>query len=107
MNHVRAAEAAGAEVHTHETVLDWEPQGDGVQVRAHLLDAFVDLRVRQSRKGRPEAEVVPDDLSCHGGSKNVQRLDRVAAQLVNEQRAVYRQSRGVLRAITSRCGTCC
>jgi sarcosine oxidase len=33
VNHVRAAKAAGAEVHTQETVLDWEPQGSGVQVR--------------------------------------------------------------------------
>ena len=33
MSHVRAAEAAGAVVHTQETVLDWEPQGGGVQVR--------------------------------------------------------------------------
>ena len=34
VNHVRAAEAAGAAVHTQETVLDWEPQGGGVQVRS-------------------------------------------------------------------------
>jgi len=33
VSHVRAAEAAGAVVHTQETVLDWEPQGGGVQVR--------------------------------------------------------------------------
>ena len=33
VNHVRGAEAAGAEVHTQETVLNWEPQGGGVQVR--------------------------------------------------------------------------
>ena len=33
LNHVQAGEAAGAEVHTQETVLGWEPQGDGVQVR--------------------------------------------------------------------------
>ncbi len=30
-----------------------------------------------------------------------------AAQLVNEQRAVYRQSRGVQRAIAPRSGTSC
>ena len=33
VSHVRAAEAAGAVVHTQEAVLDWEPQGGGVQVR--------------------------------------------------------------------------
>ena len=33
LNHIKAGEAAGAEVHTQETVLGWEPQGDGVQVR--------------------------------------------------------------------------
>ena len=33
VHHVRAAEAVGAEVHTQETVLDWEPQGGAVQVR--------------------------------------------------------------------------
>ena len=31
--HVQAAERAGADVHTQETVLDWEVRGDGVQVR--------------------------------------------------------------------------
>ena len=34
VNHVRAAEEAGAEVRTQETVLDWEPQGGGIQVRS-------------------------------------------------------------------------
>jgi len=33
VNHVRAAEAAGAEIHSLETVLDWEPKADGVQLR--------------------------------------------------------------------------
>ena len=33
VNHVQAAEEAGAEVHSRETVLDWEPQGEGVRVR--------------------------------------------------------------------------
>ena len=33
VDHVQAAEAAGAEVHTQEKVLSWDPQGDGVQVR--------------------------------------------------------------------------
>ena len=33
VNHVRAAEEAGAEVHSQETVLDWQPQGEGVTVR--------------------------------------------------------------------------
>jgi sarcosine oxidase len=33
INHVRAAEEAGAEIHSLETVLDWEPKTDGVEVR--------------------------------------------------------------------------
>ena len=33
VNHVMAAKEAGAEVHSQETVLDWEPQGDGIRVR--------------------------------------------------------------------------
>ena len=33
VNHVRAAREAGAKVHERETVLDWEPQGEGVRVR--------------------------------------------------------------------------
>ncbi len=33
VTHVQAAERAGADVHSQETVLDWEVRGDGVQVR--------------------------------------------------------------------------
>ena len=33
VNYVKCAQEAGAEVHSHETVLDWEPQGEGVRVR--------------------------------------------------------------------------
>ena len=33
VNHVRAAEESGAEIHRQETVLDWEPQGDEIMVR--------------------------------------------------------------------------
>ena len=33
VNHVRAAEESGAEVHSQETVLGWEPKGDEVEVR--------------------------------------------------------------------------
>ena len=33
VNYVKAAQEAGAEVHSQETVLDWEPQGEGVRVR--------------------------------------------------------------------------
>ena len=33
VTHVQAAERAGADVHTQETVLDWGVRGDGVQVR--------------------------------------------------------------------------
>ncbi|MEC9289146.1 MAG: N-methyl-L-tryptophan oxidase [Chloroflexota bacterium] len=33
LTHVQAAERAGADVHSQETVLDWEVRGDGVQVR--------------------------------------------------------------------------
>ena len=33
VTHVQAAERAGADVHSQETVLDWEARGDGVQVR--------------------------------------------------------------------------
>ena len=33
VTHVQAAERAGADVHSQETVLDWEIRGDGVQVR--------------------------------------------------------------------------
>ena len=33
VSHVQAAEETGAEVHRRETVLGWEPQADGVQVR--------------------------------------------------------------------------
>jgi len=33
VHHVRAAEEAGAEIHSLETVVDWEPKGDGVEVR--------------------------------------------------------------------------
>ena len=33
VNHVRAAQEAGAEIHGRETVLDWEPIGEGVSVR--------------------------------------------------------------------------
>ena len=33
VHHVRAAEEAGAEIHSQESVLDWETKGDGVQVR--------------------------------------------------------------------------
>ena len=35
VDHVRAAQEAGAEVHCRETVLDWDPQGDGVRVRTN------------------------------------------------------------------------
>ena len=33
VNHVRAAEESGAEIHRQETVLDWEPQSDEIKVR--------------------------------------------------------------------------
>jgi sarcosine oxidase len=33
VTHVQAAERAGADVHSPETVVDWEVRGDGVQVR--------------------------------------------------------------------------
>ena len=33
VNHVRGAEESGAEIHSHENVLNWEPQGDGVEVQ--------------------------------------------------------------------------
>ena len=33
VDHVRAAKEAGAEVHERETVLDWQPDGEGVRVR--------------------------------------------------------------------------
>ena len=33
LGHVRAAKEAGAEVHERETVLEWEPDGEGVKVR--------------------------------------------------------------------------
>ncbi len=33
VNHVRAAEESGAEIHSQETVLGWDPQGDEVSVR--------------------------------------------------------------------------
>ena len=33
VNHVAAAKEAGAVVHDRETVLDWEPEGEGVRVR--------------------------------------------------------------------------
>ena len=35
VDHVRAAKEAGAEVHEGETVLDWEPRGEGVTVRTN------------------------------------------------------------------------
>ena len=35
VDHVRAAQEVGAEVHSQETVLDWEPQGEGVRVRTN------------------------------------------------------------------------
>lgn len=33
VNHVAAAKEAGAVIHDRETVLDWEPEGEGVRVR--------------------------------------------------------------------------
>ena len=33
VNHVRAAEESGAEIHSHETVLSWEPKNDKVEVQ--------------------------------------------------------------------------
>ena len=35
INHVRAAQDAGAQVHGRETVLDWDAQGEGVRVRTN------------------------------------------------------------------------
>ncbi|MDA1129637.1 MAG: N-methyl-L-tryptophan oxidase, partial [Chloroflexi bacterium] len=35
VSHVRAAQESGADVHSRETVLDWEPQGEGVKVRTN------------------------------------------------------------------------
>ena len=35
IDHVRAAQEAGAEIHGRETVLDWEAQGEGVTVRTN------------------------------------------------------------------------
>jgi len=33
VNHVRAAEESGAEIHSQETVVDWEPRSDEIMVR--------------------------------------------------------------------------
>ena len=65
-NHVRVAEAAGAEVHTQETVLDWETQGGGVQVRTdrdiYMADRLVVTAGAWAAKLVPEvaAYAVPE-----------------------------------------------
>jgi sarcosine oxidase len=43
--HLRLAQARGAELHTGERVLDWEPQGDGVRVRTDRAAYFADRLV--------------------------------------------------------------
>jgi sarcosine oxidase len=40
VNYVMAAQALGAEIHAREQVLDWTPQGEGVEVRTALGSYF-------------------------------------------------------------------
>ena len=58
VNHVKAAREAGGEVHSQETVVDWEPLGEGVRVRTEK-DAYTADRLVVTA-GAWAAKLVPE-----------------------------------------------
>ena len=58
VHHVKAAREAGAEIHSQETVVDWEPLGEGVRVRTEK-DAYTADRLVVTA-GAWAAKLVPE-----------------------------------------------